>query len=467
MKYRNDLEFILAALDRSITEEEFEELESRLAHEPGLRKLYLKHCQLQHALTEEFEGVHGLPDRFRALDQAPVPRRVVFGTVLAAAAIVMAMGVAAFFITVKGPGPRAAVSFGPLAAGELGQGRVGRTDTEMEIGSQLTLERGTAEITLASGVRTLVEGPAIIKITDRNSVALPSGRAWFDVPRGAEGFICETESLVVKDLGTRFGVSAEEEGHCEVFVEWGRVQAWPLKRPEEAIELRTGDRRTWNGARFIESEEKVEFVSDHPRIDLIFQDLFNESDGTPLHDKLPTVGLGSWQVEKGMPRLVDQLVDTSGGQVEAFASLPGDVLNDRDHILLVSLEVDEPDSRRFHSEGWAGISLFTGTEERIFFGDPFGPGVSWALHPFGSDAVMPSPPLQGKRTVSLRYDYRTGLAELFEGLHCAGQPLASEWIPAGLKFDRLRIGNGEGGDLAVRRLEVRVLTHSPPPEKTQ
>ena len=80
---------------------------------------------------------------------------------------------------------------------------------------------------------------------------------------------------------------------------------------------------------------------------------------------------------------------------------------------------------------------------------------------------MPSPPLQGKRTVSLRYDYRTGLAELFEGLHCAGQPLASEWIPAGLKFDRLRIGNGEGGDLAVRRLEVRVLTHSPPPEKTQ
>ena len=130
MSHRTDVELILGALDRSISEDEFEALEKRLAEDPELRSLYLKHCQLQHALTEEFEGVHGLPDRFRALDRTPVPRRVVFGPVLAAAAIVMVMGVAAFFINVKAPGPQAAVSFGPLASGELTQGRVGQANAE-------------------------------------------------------------------------------------------------------------------------------------------------------------------------------------------------------------------------------------------------------------------------------------------------------------------------------------------------
>ena len=60
--------------------------------------------------------------------------------------------------------------------------------------------------------------------------------------------------------------------------------------------------------------------------------------------------------------------------------------------------------------------------------------------------------------MTLRYDYRSGLAELFEGWSCQGQAFAAEWIPAGLKFDRLRVANGEGGDIALRRLEVRILT---------
>lgn len=463
MSYRSDLELILGALDRTISEAEFEQLEARLGQEPELRTLYLKHSQLQHVLTEEFEGVHPLPDRFRALEHAPVPRRVVFGTVLAAAAIVMLMGVVAFFITVKGPTPQAAVTFGPLASGELAEGTVGQANTRMDVGSQLTLARGTAEIRMPSGVRALVEGPAVIKVSERNAVQLTRGKAWFDVPRGAEGFICQTASLVVEDLGTRFGVHAREEGRSEVFVQSGHVRAWPLKRPEDAIDLRTGDRRAWNGVQFVAPEIGAEFVSSHPRIELVFQDNFAEADGTPLHGKSPTRGLGPWEVAQGNPSLIDQLVDTSGEQIKAFAPLPPGILNSRDHVLLVTVEVEEPDSRQFHSEGWAGVSLFTGEEERIFLGDPFGPGVSWALHPFGSTAVMPSPPLHGKRTVSLRYDYRTGLAELFEGLHCHGDAVASEWIPAGLNFDRLRIGNGEGGDLALRRLEVRLLTHEPAP----
>ena len=461
MSYREDVELIQGALDRTIDEGDFEQLEVRLAAEPELRQLYYKFCQLHHGLNEEFEGVCGLPDRFRALEQAPVSRRVLINTALATAAIVIAMAVAAYFITISQPGPPALVSFGPMSSGQLPQGQVGSQDTSMAIGSRLTLDRGTAEIRLPSGVRALVEGPATVLATGRNELFLPSGRAWFEVPKGAEGFTCRTESIKVVDLGTQFGVFAGPEGHSEVHVQSGRVRAWPLKRPGEAIELTAGQGAVWTGADFEDPKDKVAFVSELPHLEVVLRDDFSEEDRTPLRSKLPDIGSGPWEVTIGDPQVFQQQIDTSGTPVEAFAPLPGHMLNERDHILIVTAEVVEPDSRLFHSEGWAGISLFTGDEERIFMGDPFGPGVSWALHPFGSNVVMPSPPLQGKRTVSLRYDYRNGLAELFEGWNCQGQAVASEWIPAGLHFNRLRVGNGKGGDLALRRIEVRVLTSAP------
>ena len=133
------------------------------------------------------------------------------------------------------------------------------------------------------------------------------------------------------------------------------------------------------------------------------------------------------------------------------------------------------------SFGWAGVSLFSDGEERVFVGDPNGQEEGWALHPAGYNARHACPLLEGKTTVTLRYDYRSGLAQLFEGTDTSGPALASEWIAPGLHFDRIRIANGSQadgaldagkpasaagsgddvhirGDIAIRRIRVRVLS---------
>ena len=139
------------------------------------------------------------------------------------------------------------------------------------------------------------------------------------------------------------------------------------------------------------------------------------------------------------------MIDTRGElRNAAFAPLALPRLDDSTHVFLMTVEAEGPGD-----EGWAGVSLYTGDEERIFVGDPNGPNGDWALHPAGSQAINACPLLAGKSTVTLRYDYRTGLAELFEGSETTGPPLASQWIAPGLSFDRLRIANGSQLDAVL------------------
>jgi hypothetical protein len=134
----------------------------------------------------------------------------------------------------------------------------------------------------------------------------------------------------------------------------------------------------------------------------------------------------------------DGQIDTSGQlRSAAFAPLAGPRLDDLTHILLMTVEAKGPGG-----EGWAGVSLYTGDKERIFVGDPNGPVGDWALHPAGAQAIYGCPLLAGKSTVTLRYDYRNGHVELFEGSETTGTPLVSQWIEPGLAFDRIRIANG-------------------------
>jgi ferric-dicitrate binding protein FerR (iron transport regulator) len=94
-------------------------------------------------------------------------------------------------------------------------------------GQRLQLVRGRALLTLGSGARVVLEGPARLHIIDDNRVQLVSGRVGATVPTQAIGFTIETASGDFVDLGTEFTLEVQSDGKCRLFVFTGMVEVRP------------------------------------------------------------------------------------------------------------------------------------------------------------------------------------------------------------------------------------------------
>lgn len=98
-----------------------------------------------------------------------------------------------------------------------------REDGWLPIGF-LNLESGTLLIAFNSGATAVVEGPAQMSIESGNRMFLKSGRLTADVPPAASGFTVNTPRLNAVDIGTRFGVTVENNGDSELHVMEGEVE---------------------------------------------------------------------------------------------------------------------------------------------------------------------------------------------------------------------------------------------------
>jgi hypothetical protein len=87
----------------------------------------------------------------------------------------------------------------------------------------LHLQSGVVELAFISGARAAIEGPAEIKVTQRNAIELRQGKLSADVPHQAIGFTVQTPNATVTDLGTRFGINAKAKDSSEVDVFEGKV----------------------------------------------------------------------------------------------------------------------------------------------------------------------------------------------------------------------------------------------------
>jgi hypothetical protein len=92
-------------------------------------------------------------------------------------------------------------------------------------GQRIELSEGLAEITFNDGATVLLEGPATFDVDASNKVALRNGRLAAVVPQQSRGFRVHTHSLDVFDVGTEFGLVAQESGAAEVHVFNGLVKA--------------------------------------------------------------------------------------------------------------------------------------------------------------------------------------------------------------------------------------------------
>ena len=102
------------------------------------------------------------------------------------------------------------------------------------VAGTLMLESGMAAIEFTSGTRILLEGPAELEIISNMHAICRRGKLRANVPPPAHGFIIETPSTRVVDLGTVFGLSVRQDGSAIVKVMQGKVE---LRRHDSVFPL--------------------------------------------------------------------------------------------------------------------------------------------------------------------------------------------------------------------------------------
>ena len=88
----------------------------------------------------------------------------------------------------------------------------------------LGVVKGVVRLDFSNGARLSIEGPAEVEVIDAMNVVLHRGVVTATIPEAAIGFVVDTPSAHVVDLGTSFGVSVSEAGLTDVCVFDGEVE---------------------------------------------------------------------------------------------------------------------------------------------------------------------------------------------------------------------------------------------------
>ncbi|MAT67983.1 MAG: hypothetical protein CMJ58_00490 [Planctomycetaceae bacterium] len=99
----------------------------------------------------------------------------------------------------------------------------GVAPTRLAAGCRLQLTAGLAELTFSSGAVVVIKGPAELELVSPMCVRAARGAVRARVGSDATGFVIQTPTADVVDLGTEFGVDVNEVGATDVVVFDGAV----------------------------------------------------------------------------------------------------------------------------------------------------------------------------------------------------------------------------------------------------
>lgn len=105
----------------------------------------------------------------------------------------------------------------------------------------LELLEGMATLKFKSGAEVVLEAPVTLEILSNMECRVRKGTVVAEVPPQAKGFTIHTPETKIVDWGTRFGVSAGEDGKCLVHVIEGLVEVH-REGESQSKELRAGQR---------------------------------------------------------------------------------------------------------------------------------------------------------------------------------------------------------------------------------
>lgn len=181
----------------------------------------------------------------------------------------------------------------------------------------------------------------------------------------------------------------------------------------------------------------------------VFLDDFSDPDGTPLDGRLPNIG-SAWDLTEGAGlNVVGGRIDTTGAARQAFGGFTA-ALGSGQSLTLSYDTVAVAGNNSFN--GYEGISLFVGNNEEIFTGSPnAAPFYGVAGGGLGGDQIGTD--ATPATTVTFTYAFDTGAWSFSTA---TGGELTGTGT-ANLALDRLRIANGNGGDIAVDNIKVDVV----------
>ena len=149
---------------------------------------------------------------------------------------------------------------------------------QIPAGHTISLERGFMSLHLKNGVRVALEAPVEFTVTDDLHGVLEYGGIGVRVPEGFSGYVVDTPTARVIDLGTEFSVKVGRHGRTDLHVIDGEVTVSQRDRSGELSDqepaLLTKD-AVWNSVAGLRVPIGPPSNTDFPRISLL-------EDPTPL-----------------------------------------------------------------------------------------------------------------------------------------------------------------------------------------
>ena len=266
-----------AVLEGTASEAQLDQFQQQLRGSAAARKAYAQQTQI-HALLIWQQGRVAVPTSvvLAPMDFAPASQTLfsqwlgnlfpIWGRVLVGVAAVMMILGLTFWFGFGHSQKNSSVAIYKNLPGAVQKGVsvdiLAASESSYQVGQRVVLERlemktGSLRFRISSGAVVDVEGSVALKLVDPMRLQLLRGSITTDVGTEAKGFVVDTVSARVLDLGTRFGVSVGDNGSTDILVLQGEVEVHragqPLTRESRLASLYEGE-----GARMVTWEAKIQ-----------------------------------------------------------------------------------------------------------------------------------------------------------------------------------------------------------------
>lgn len=436
-----DHKIVQKVLDGEASAAEFADFQNRLRNEKEMFEFYRDYAHLHHVLHEELEDEISLKD-YSIVSRKPAWRIPVYALV----ALLLVVGVAVWQLKPweeKGRIDGIAVAMFSLDAVWSATPLLEKEGSRVKLieGSELELEQGRGLLGFEPSIDAIIDGHVKLRMPSAKRIDLQYGKLYYEVERpGSKHEVKTTFGVLAFEEG-KVGIIAREDGTGEFHVFSGKVMH--ENTSGTAVEFVQGD--------------AVAFSADGASTTMAANEsLFRKGLGRFRMLRSGNIEEESLELEYGSPTVLGPRVD--GENFSVFYRLPEHASPESPpEVLLVSLEAGKPTKGEFHTDGWAGVSFFSGKDEVAFVGDSYGTRKTWSLDlKQGKPLVEPEDDVEGPRDVTVRYDPETGEISLHKGKLPLEKPFCEGVIAKGLIIDRLRIAASAGAAFTLKSFEVRV-----------
>jgi hypothetical protein len=258
---QDDETLIIQAVEGLLEGTDWEAFQQRVVAEPAFRQSYAEELRLHselHSMGSDLPETLALPMENR-------PRWMLAAFCSAAAALVTVLLSWLFFQNNNGIGEGGVATI-TSAEGCRWAGSDLPTVEGARLGiGHLNLIEGMATLTFDSGAEIAMEAPANLEVLDAMRCRLVKGSIVADVPESAHGFTVDAPNLEVVDLGTRFGITANQFGIAHVMVFEGEVEV--QKSGETKVHSLTTGKTLVSGVSQIQAPSGDEFPAANTPLD--------------------------------------------------------------------------------------------------------------------------------------------------------------------------------------------------------